>query len=282
MTPDCTFLVNSYDGGEDLWKPFFTALQKQWPEMDLPIVLNTESKSWSFPGYDITTFGLYPPGKKVAWGRRMIDTLERIRTKYVFWILDDFWLDAPVDHKRFEEVFPWLDENPDIASFSFHKTVDEKNNILDGCFDGYARRSQTGEYRLNCSTAVWRRERLIDFIRPHESPWEWEIWGSRRAARYPDRLYCLISEENPVISVGCRDKGGLIHRGRWVKEAVEYFSQIYDLSYIDFSKRGYEDFDEFVRVNTMSFSERLRKPHLVRRLLWYCTGYQIRKAKSLI
>ena len=48
MNKDCTFLLSSYDGGDDLWEGFFKALSVQWPEMDMRIVLNTETKSFSF------------------------------------------------------------------------------------------------------------------------------------------------------------------------------------------------------------------------------------------
>jgi len=53
---NCTMLVSSYDGGEDLWDGFFTSVKHQWKNFDMPIVLNTESKTYSYEGFDIKTF----------------------------------------------------------------------------------------------------------------------------------------------------------------------------------------------------------------------------------
>ena len=97
---DCTLLLNSYDGGEDLWEGFFTALYVQWKEFDLPVVLNTETKKFDFKSLNIRTINC--PKKNVSWGKRLIDCLKKIDTEYVLFFLDDFWLDAPVDNEYFE------------------------------------------------------------------------------------------------------------------------------------------------------------------------------------
>ncbi len=39
-----TLLVNSSDGFEDCWEPFFTLLGRHWPRISVPILLNTERK----------------------------------------------------------------------------------------------------------------------------------------------------------------------------------------------------------------------------------------------
>ena len=55
----CTFIVNSCDANEDTWVPFFMCLEKNWPEMNWPVVLNTESKSFTFGKYKIDSYGLF-------------------------------------------------------------------------------------------------------------------------------------------------------------------------------------------------------------------------------
>ena len=80
MNNDCTLLVSSYDGGEDLWEGFFTCLFAEWPDFDMPIVLNTESKSYEFNDRKIETFNLYKEGQKVTWSRRILEHLKRINT----------------------------------------------------------------------------------------------------------------------------------------------------------------------------------------------------------
>ncbi len=281
MNVDCTFLVNSNDKAEDLWRPFFTALKTQWPTMDMPIVLNTESKSFSFPGYNIKTFNICKSKRKYPWGKMLIETLKRIDTKYVLCILDDYWLEAPVDEEEFLKVFKWLDDNPDIACFSFYPCELNAANIKDELFEGYELRPLLGGYRFGCGVAVWRKERLMTFVRPHESAWEWEIWGTMRSPRYMDRIYVRKKGMPDVIPHGDPAKGGMVHRGKWIKEAVDKYSQIYDLSYIDFSKRGFEDFDEVNRVMNLTFKDKLKEPHLIRRAIYRLTVFNIKRWLSL-
>lgn len=279
MSVSCTLLVASYDGGEDLWEGFFTALTRQWPELDLPIVLNTESKRYSFPGLEIKTMSLYPNASP-PWGRRMLETLKRIDSEYILLFLEDFWLDAPVDDAFFRRCLEHMEENPDVAVLSFQRT--HGPNIRDGRFERFERRPQEAEYRFNCQAAVWRRERLIKFIRPHESPWEWEVLGSIRSSRYRDGFYTLIEGEKPVFSYDLLH-GGAIHRGRWNRGVVEPLARRYGLQ-IDYSRRGvWEEREEpkAAPAEVPTLLERLRMPHLPQRIGRRIRA-EVRRMRSLI
>lgn len=247
---DCTMLVNSYDGGEDLWEGFFCALKAQWPTFDLPVILNTESKQFAYPGIDIRSFHMYKCGENVAWGKRLIETLKKINTEYILFFLEDFWLDAPVDVAFFEQCRMWMRDNPDVACLSFQRVLGK--NIRDGRFERFEKRPQKGEYRMNCQAGLWRREKLLEYIRPHESPWEWERYGSVRSLRYKEALYTLIEGEKLVFSY---DRGGVIYRGRWCKKVSVPLQEKYDLQ-IDYTKRGV--WEEWVSSKPKSMRKLLR------------------------
>ncbi len=238
MINDCTMLLMSYDGGEDLWEGFFKCFFAEWPEFDMPIVLNTESKSYCYPEKEIKTFNLYKPGQKIAWSKRFMEHLKRIDTEYIFLILDDFWLEAPVDNTHFEKCLKWMRENKDVANISFQRT--HGPNIKDGRFDRFEKRPQKAEYKLNCQAALWRREKLLSYLRQHENPWEFEKYGSIRATRYKDSFYTLIDGEKKVFTYDLLH-GGSLHRGRWVKTVVIPLVKKHNLNFIDFSKRGFDE-----------------------------------------
>lgn len=48
-----TLLICTCDAYADAWPPLFTLFRKYWPGLDAPIVLNTETRAFEFPGYDI-------------------------------------------------------------------------------------------------------------------------------------------------------------------------------------------------------------------------------------
>ena len=70
---DCTLLINTCDSYSDCWDGFFQLLQIQYLTMDMPIVLNTEAKKYSFKNMDITTMQL-DKKYKMSWGKRLRET----------------------------------------------------------------------------------------------------------------------------------------------------------------------------------------------------------------
>ncbi len=233
----CTMLVNSCDKYADTWFPFFKILTDRWKNIPYPIVLNTESRQFSFDGLDITCFSFYPEGKNVPWGRRLKRTLKAIDSEYILFMLDDFYLLGDVDADRIEQCMKWMDEDHNIAVFCFWDTPGQ--NIQDGKYPGFEKRPQNGEYRLNCQAAVWRREHLIRYIRDHENPWEWELLGSVRSSRYQQEFYSLIEGTPLVIPYDYRREGYGVVRGKWTPSIVELFEK-HEIQ-CDFSKRGFLD-----------------------------------------
>ena len=106
---------------------------------------------------------------------------------------------------------------------------------------------------------------MIGFFRLHEDPWEWEIFGSMRAGRCKQSFYSLKGDAPLVFSYGDNLTGCIIHRGKWVKDAVIPLAEKYGLE-IDYSKRGFEDFDEFWKNVNASFWEKLMRGDLFGRL----------------
>ena len=267
---DCTFLLSTYDGGEDCWKGFFCALADCWPQLDMPIVLNTESKKFTFSGYEIKTFSMYKD-RQVDWSERLIETLKRIDTEFILLFLEDFWLDQPVDDNFFHKTLQWMRDNSDVANISYYPCM-PGTNIDDKRFERFERRPRKCEYKLNFQVGLWRRERLISFLRPHESPWEVEVIGSKRATRYKDSFYSLKEDAPLIFSYGDNMTGCIVHKGKWVKEAVVPFNQKYNLE-IDFSVRGFEDFEAYQKecedyVNSSKFKRLFKSithPHFFRR-----------------
>lgn len=234
---DCTLLVNSCDSYSDCWNGFFKLLKIQWPDFDMNIVLNTESKEYSFEDLKIQTFQIYTD-KKVTWGQRMIETLVRIKTKYIIFTLEDFYIESPVNVTELSKCYTYMEENPNIAYFSFFPTKD-KNNIKSDKYPGFEKRPQKGEYRLNCQMALWNRKKLISYIRRHENPWEWELYGSKRSARYKEEFYTICEDIPKIFDY---QNGGMIMRGRWYMSKVLPLCEKYNLN-IDFSHRdSYENF----------------------------------------
>lgn len=194
----CTVVVCSCDKYEDLWYPFFTCLRDNWKDMSYPIVLNTESKKFEMEGLNIQSFQLYKENENIPWGKRLKETLEKIETEYVILLLDDFFIKSKVNQEKINQTIKWMNEDSNIAVFSYKRT--RGKNIKNEKYSDFELRPKDGEYRFNCQAAIWRRKRLIKFIRKHESPWDWELLGSIRSRRYKDDFYSLIDGKELIFN----------------------------------------------------------------------------------
>ena len=251
---NCTLLVSSCDAHDDLWQPFFMCLQKYWPEMKWPVVINTESKTYKYKPYDIKTFQLYK-NRKDQWSGRLKDTLKSIKTKYVFFMLDDFFIAEPVDTKFINQCFKWMEQDSNIAVFSFHPVIDE-NNKTSRKYKGFEKRPGQGNYLLNCQAAIWRRDRLIKFLKEYESPWDFEIYGSIRASGFHDDFYTLLPDLPHPIEYNMRKGGTGLVRGMWSKDVVVPLFKELGLK-VDFSKRGFAP-EDFFDTDTRSRTTKIR------------------------
>lgn len=234
MNKKCTVVVSSCDLYSDVWDLLFKSMQIQWPDRPYPIVLNTESYEYDYEDMGIQTFRFYRKGESTRWGERLRRTLKVIDSEYILFFLDDFILTDKVPQRRIEKCIEWMDENPQIATFCFRETPGP--NIQDELYDGFELRPQDGLYRLNCQTAIWRREKLINYIKNFEDPWQWETVGSKRSKRYKEKFYSAKHGQQRIFEY---PNGGVIWRGLWTSEAKKLVER-YDVP-IDLTIRGFMD-----------------------------------------
>lgn len=253
MSTLCTVIVCSCDAYSDLWEAFFKLFKTYWENCPYQIILNTESKVFSYEGLDIKCLPAYENGRGVPYGKRMKDCLSSVKTPYVLLMLDDFFLRKNVEKEKINQIIMWLDENPEINCFNFDCIKDEYD-IDDGRFEGYKRRSKYGEYRYNMQAGVWRTEALKAAWKDSESPWQWENYGNMRSWDKDGLIYCIKDDNFLPINYG--KKPGLtwgVVRGKWIQNDVEPLFQTHEIQ-IDFFKRGiYENVSEVNKKNIYQF-----------------------------
>ena len=236
LNKDLTILVCSCDAYEDLWTPFFTLLKKHWTSLDLPIVLNTESKNFKLDGLDIKC--IHSPFEK-RYGQRMINALSTIKTEYVLLLLDDFFLRKPVSEERINQIINWMKDDQHIAYFNCDCLPTYIDYEMDK-FPGFKRLPPACDYTLNMQAAIWRTKILKEFWRPSASPWEWETIYNLLILNYPKyKFYCANQLKNSFLDYGHCAYGDIwgVYRGKWVIEDVEPLFEREGIK-IDYLARG--------------------------------------------
>lgn len=226
-TPDFTIIVQSTDGFSDCWIPFFELLSRYWPDCQAPILLNTETKSYSHPKLDIrSTKNATCSPSWPTWSESVLHALSLVETEFVLLTLDDMLPSAPVDVDALERCLRLMKRDGHSAvTLTQHGT---RRPTKPSANDLLLEITQTARYRISSCPTLWRVEALKSYLRPHENVWEFEIMGSRRARKRPDSLFIANPE-----AVGNNGEGIMpyfqgavdtaIVKGRWQRGIEEFF-----------------------------------------------------------
>lgn len=229
-----TLLVNSCDAYEDSWIPFFSLLAKYWNPVDIHILLNTETKSFSFDGLDIECIH---SSVGCPYGKRMKNALSFVNTPYVFVLLDDFFIRKPVDIDRIDKVISWMEADPDIACFTSDCTKTYANWELNK-YPGFRRVPPGNPFTLNLQAAIWRTNIFRSYWLPNVSPWEWEEYSNVLTISRPKhKFYCTTDWKYALCDYGYASSGMGIYHGQWVIDDVAPLFEKEQII-VDFSIRG--------------------------------------------
>lgn len=220
---DCTIVVNSCDAYEDLWLPFFTLLKRRWPDCPYPVLLNTESREFHLDGLDIRRAALQGAPASLSWSDRLRQTLKQVDTPFVLLLLDDFFLESPVDTERFAQCLAWMKNDAKLACFSFVPTI--WPNVEDGKYPGFQRRPRRAAYTANCQAGLWRTKTLLKLLRRKENLWEFEEYATIRANHTNLEFYAAAKDAPLIMDYDWRP-GGAVHRGKWTRHVPQLLQEI--------------------------------------------------------
>jgi len=238
--PSFSILINSSDGFEDCWQPFFTLFIRHWKDCGFPILLNTEVKEWTFPGLQVRcTQVQFRSGsaKRLTWSECLAGALSQIKTPLVLYMQEDYFFERPVDVPLILNLAEIMRADSSIKHIGlthfgsegpFQPTKDPRLWEI----------PQKAKYRISSQAALWRIETLQSYLRPWENAWMFEIFGTRRARRNRELFLTLNrdvynAEATPAIHYL---HTGII-KGKWHPGIPKVFEQ--QGITIDFRKRGF-------------------------------------------
>lgn len=238
-----SILVNTCDKFEDCWSPFFKLWSLYWNDCSGKIFLNTEYKSFSYSGIDITSTKVCAVhhmslNKRATWSQCLAWALDTINTDIVLYMQEDYFLTDKVDNNMVEYFVSLMNDNPDIPCIqltdeNFPATV--KSNIENLYYGDNKHTSY-----VCCQASLWRKEILKSLIRKHETAWDFEYFGSKRA-RYMNLKFLRVDPQwvhqggyqiIPYLFTG-------IIGGKWYRPVVDLFAK-HDIE-MDYSYRGFHE-----------------------------------------
>ena len=247
MNADCTVLVTSCDAYRDVEAPFLRLFRKYWPDCPFELVLLTEtpvsgeavssqlvSEAQKF---DRTIF----VGNGKTWSQMLVEALDQIETPYVIMLMNDYYLESPVDTalilRRLSEA-----KEKDALNYRFCPNP--------------PRAVKNTAYSISCKAGVWNRQFLRELAAKTKSAWEFERYGSFMFDESDPRPILVTEKlEFPFLDV--------VHKGFWEPWGVELLKRE-GLAY-DFSVRGAPPFAVWLKEKMKDFIFNLN-PDLVTRV----------------
>ena len=199
FSKDCSLLISSCDSYDDLWRPFFTLLKKNWPDCAYKKYLITENKK--FDDLNVLSLSL---GLNLSWSSLLIKALDKIETPYVLLMLEDFFIHSKVDNKLIQDLLQTaISKNMNLLRLN--PRPGPTRIIPNVCEFGIL--NANSPYRVSTQGSIWKKSHLRKLIVEGESAWEFEINGTTRSSEY-DNYFCVWKD---CLSYGHH----VVERGKW-------------------------------------------------------------------
>ncbi len=217
---NCGVLILSCDKYADLWKPFFLFFDKYWKDCRFNVYLGTNRKSFEHKNVK-QIFS----NRETTWSDELEVILKQIPEEYIVIMLEDYFIYKNVDSEEIKSLIRIMEEKNSaflrLGAFPLKYDALWPNEALPG-HPKIGVIEKGAKYRLNLQTAIWKKDILLKLLSKDESPWEFEIEGSKRSDTFSNSFLCMIGEpsKNYVhgpITYYCT----ALSHGKWMRGALK-------------------------------------------------------------
>ena len=212
-----TILINSCIAFSDMWNNVSFLFDKYWPN---------HPKAYILTDKDEPLFKLDKIVIDKDMSDRILLSLDKIDTKYIFLTFDDYYLKKPVSQKYLCNLIIEM-ESKDIDYCRIYnkiKTKGKKDKLLK-----YKGMPLKDTYEVNFYPSIWRKDALKKVIKSGEEIWKLEARITRRARE--QNLRCIYIKNKGVF-----DFVDVVRKGKYLRSAYRYLKKN-DLYISDRKKR---------------------------------------------
>jgi hypothetical protein len=211
-------VVMSTDSYSDVWNHFFALLEKYWPNDSLELYLITETKIPEIDNVNVVNI------KSNNWSGVLLGGLKKIAGQHVILILDDMLIVEKVNQDLIKKTFNFIQLNNDIACITIggNDTTRVECEYKDN--PNFLLVAQDSPFRVTTSPSIWNKKHLIELIEEGESPWQFELNGTRRAKN--NHVFFLNLKKSAIYTFFTRIGNTAIIRGFWQHDAVQFLESL--------------------------------------------------------
>ena len=216
MDNNVSIVVSSCDLFEDCWAPFIHSMRKYWPDCEWPVYVISNHKAIDGP----EGFSFIKVGEDLKFASNLKRALDNIRTDYIIYLQEDFFLDRRVDNEAIKEHVAYCMRNGvDYMRLGFKFM---NGRVVDKI---YAENNITDAYSLCLQAAIWKRETLYGLLLDNWSGWDFEY----KIRQYVmDNHICLkiLELRKEFADKGIRYvTGTAVRKGRWTISGYDFLRE---------------------------------------------------------
>lgn len=164
-----TVLIGSCDKYSFLWDEFYRAFSKYFlPDIDVFLLSETKKHPY-IPTINTGT---------TTWGKHVLKALEQIDTPYILWLQDDYFLIKPFDSDTLEYNLECC-KNFNVDHLILDR-IAKHYTLIDEKHCGMIKMSDRSKYLTSLQASIFKRDFLVDNIKPNDTPWTFEVQGTKR------------------------------------------------------------------------------------------------------
>lgn len=152
----------------------------------------------NFSFHSIGPFDEYPVGR---WSDALIKFLNEVPDEVFCLMLEDYWVTRPVNVDAVRMLHDYMLQFRNVLKMDLCADRLYAMNMQDYDTCGYldlVKSHHQSPYHMSLMTGLWRKELLLRFLKPEESPWDIEIFGTPRVGQVGDDVLVLGTRQWPV------------------------------------------------------------------------------------
>lgn len=206
-----TIIMVSCDDYSDMWSDFFKLKEMNWADCPFETVLANNVKNYQNNSVRVINCGL-----DAVWSKRTRTALEQIESKYVCFMLEDYFISDKVDTFAICKALNLMD----LKGIKYYKLLSFskiKTPYYDA-EDGVRIIPDNLRYGISLQPAIWDREYFLELIGEEDyNPWVFEV----------RRIEEAKTKEPPFTVLGLYNERNLLNichmvvQGKYIPNALK-------------------------------------------------------------
>ena len=167
-----------------------------------------------------------PSDSNIKFGKRMCNSLNYIKKKYIIVLCDDFIVERRIDLSEIETLIQCM-ENDNLISAISLESINGKNKdeylFPSKLACKYVLRDKYGNYKTTLQCSIWNKVAFSKLIENVNSPWEFELFSNQKSYLSENKFYALNKNYNRAIEY---NRGRFVIRGKIVKPELDRLEKV--------------------------------------------------------